>query len=142
MNTLFPLTLTDRLQPAADFYRTLFGFRVVADVGWYVHLRHPDNDAIQIAFIVDDHASVPASHRRAPGGVVITLEVDDAAAHRDTVAEAGHRIHVELRDEEWGQRHFITEDPTGLLVDVVQPIDPSPEFLQRHGSPDTLGSQE
>lgn len=38
---------------------------------------------------------------------------------------------VELQDEEWGQRHFMMEDPTGLLVDVVEQIGPSLDDLGR-----------
>ncbi len=128
MNSLFPLILTDRLEGAAEFYRT-FGLEVVAELDWYVQLQHPDNDAIQIAFISPDHDSVPASHRGAPHGVLITIEVADAAAVRDVVGKAGHPVVVELQDEAWGQRHFMTQDPTGLLVDVVQQLGPVPDGL-------------
>ncbi|HYO19769.1 MAG TPA: VOC family protein [Dermatophilaceae bacterium] len=61
----------------------------------------------------------------------ITIEVADAAAARDRVGAAGHPIMVELQDEEWGQRHFMMEDPTGLLVDVVEQIGPSLDDLGR-----------
>ncbi len=33
-----------------------------------------------------------------------------------------------LRDEPFGQRHFITRDPNGVLIDVITPIEPSPEY--------------
>ncbi|TIL77909.1 MAG: glyoxalase, partial [Mesorhizobium sp.] len=33
-----------------------------------------------------------------------------------------------LRDEPFGQRHFITSDPNGVLIDVIKPIPLSPEF--------------
>jgi uncharacterized glyoxalase superfamily protein PhnB len=125
MNTLFPLILTDRPDHAAGFCRTLFDFEVVADLGWYVQLQHPQNGAVQIAFISDRHDSVPAPFRQVPQGVLVTIEIDDAAAYRVRAGEAGHPIHVDLTDEVWGQRHFITEDPTGLLVDVVQQIEPN-----------------
>lgn len=128
MHSLFPLILTDRLEGAAEFYRTL-GLEVVAELDWYIQLQHPDNDAIQIAFISPDHDSVPASHRGAPQGVLITIEVADAAAVRDLVGAAEHPVVVELRDEVWGQRHFMTQDPTGLLVDVVQQLAPAPDGL-------------
>jgi hypothetical protein len=39
---------------------------------------------------------------------------------------------VSLRDEPWGQRHFITEDPDGVLVDVVTVIPPAPEFVAQY----------
>ena len=33
-----------------------------------------------------------------------------------------------LTDEDFGQRHFITRDPNGVLIDVITPIPPSPEY--------------
>ena len=129
MKTLFPLVITPRGADAVAFYRDLFGMTVVADIGWYVHLQQPDNPSMQLAFIEPGHDSVPGSHRAEPGGVVITLEVDDVDELHARATEMGAPIHVPLRDEEWGQRHFITEDPTGLMVDVVTPIAPSPAFL-------------
>lgn len=140
MHSLFPLILTDRLEPAAEFYRSLFGLEVVAHLDWYVQLQHPDNEAIQIAFISPDHDSVPATHRRPPQGFIITIEVADATALRARAGEAGHRIYLELKDEAWGQRHFMTEDPTGLLVDVVQQIAPSPDFLDLSEPTSSLGT--
>ena len=34
-----------------------------------------------------------------------------------------------LRDEVFGQRHFIAADPNGILVDVITPIEPDPDWL-------------
>ncbi len=41
---------------------------------------------------------------------------------------------VALRDEPHGQRHFITQDPNGVLIDVIRPIPPSAEFAQQYRS--------
>ncbi|MNR60687.1 hypothetical protein D3C85_1822330 [compost metagenome] len=41
---------------------------------------------------------------------------------------AGLPILLPLRDEAFGQRHFITVDPSGVMLDIIQPIPPSPEF--------------
>ena len=51
-------------------------------------------------------------------------------------AALGAEIVYPLRDEVWGQRHFMAKDPNGLLVDVVQLIPPAPEFLREHGLAD------
>jgi hypothetical protein len=29
---------------------------------------------------------------------------------------------LDLKSEKWGQRHFITKDPNGLLIDVIQNV--------------------
>ena len=40
----------------------------------------------------------------------------------------GLPILLPLQDEPWGQRHFITKDPNGVLIDVIKLIAPSKEF--------------
>ena len=45
---------------------------------------------------------------------------------------AGLPILRTLRDEPFGQRHFITADPNGVLIDVIKPIPPSEEFLSQY----------
>ncbi|PFN00621.1 glyoxalase/bleomycin resistance/extradiol dioxygenase family protein, partial [Bacillus cereus] len=34
-------------------------------------------------------------------------------------------LHLPLRNEEFGQRHFITSDPNGVLIDIITIIPPS-----------------
>ncbi len=34
--------------------------------------------------------------------------------------------------QDFGQRHFITSDPNGVLIDVIKPIPPSPEFAAQY----------
>jgi len=143
MKTLFPVVFTDALADASEFYRGLFGFEVVVEISWYVHLCLPTDETIQIAFVASDHYSVPDRFHSQPAGVAISLEFDDVDIVFARAKRLGLPIHVELRDETWGQRHFITEDPTGLMVDVVQPIAPTHEFLLEHGLvDDTVGGTD
>ncbi|MFV2064107.1 MAG: VOC family protein [Chloroflexota bacterium] len=140
MKTLFPVTLTESLTEARDFYVALFGFEVLVEISWYVHLHLPANEGMQIAFVQASHSSVPDAFRGSPAGVAITLEFDDVDVLFARATTMGLPIHVGLRDEEWGQRHFITQDPTGLMVDVAQPIAPSHRFLVENGLLDVAGS--
>lgn len=41
---------------------------------------------------------------------------------------AGLEMPLELRDEDFGQRHFMVTDPNGVLVDVNAPIPPEREL--------------
>ena len=43
------------------------------------------------------------------------------------------------RDEPWGQRHVFCTDPAGTLIDVVQPIPPSSEWLRANGLAEPVG---
>lgn len=133
MKTLYPLVLTEDISKASEFYRSLFGFEQSADIGWYVQLALPLNESAQLALMDITHSSVPVAFRTPPAGVLITIEFDEVDPLYARATELGAPIHVELVDEEWGQRHFMTEDPTGLLVDVVKSIPPSAAFLAEHG---------
>ena len=39
--------------------------------------------------------------------------------------------------EDFGQRHFITADPNGVLIDVITPTPPSAEFAAQY-APEAL----
>jgi hypothetical protein len=47
---------------------------------------------------------------------------------------AGLPIHLEIHSEAFGQRHFITSDPKGVLTDVTQMIPPSEEYARQHAA--------
>ncbi|MEM6730841.1 MAG: VOC family protein [Myxococcota bacterium] len=133
MRCLFPDICSDDLIACRDFYRSLFGFEIVYEIDWYVQMKHPENDALQIAFVRRDHPSVPKGDQATARGVVVTLETDAVDPVYERATDLGFEPVLTLRDEEWGQRHFMLRDPSGLLVDVVQMIDPSPDFLKEHG---------
>jgi uncharacterized glyoxalase superfamily protein PhnB len=133
MRSLFPDICSHDVAAARDFYREVFGFEVTFEIAWYVQMRSPSDPNLQIAFVARDHDSVPASHRRDPQGVLVTIEVDDVDAVHARAVALGVPVVYALRSEVWGQRHFMAEDPHGLLVDVVQLIDASPDFLREHG---------
>ncbi len=44
---------------------------------------------------------------------------------------AGLPILLDIRDEDFGQRHFITADPNGMLIDVIKPIPPQRRITPR-----------
>lgn len=133
MKSLFPDIVSTKLVESRDFYTALFGFRVLFEIDWYIQLEHPDNPTVQIAFVARDHESVSAPLRVDPQGIFITLETDDVDAVHARAQELGLGIVHEIRDEEFGQRRFVTRDPNGLFVDVFTLIPPSTEFARKHG---------
>jgi uncharacterized glyoxalase superfamily protein PhnB len=106
--------------------------KAVFDIDWYIQMQADHDENVQIAFVAKDHPSVPQGFAVAPQGVVITLEFDDVDSVYERARELKLPIAQELRDEEWGQRHFMVEDPNGLLVDVVKMIEPSAEFVENY----------
>jgi uncharacterized glyoxalase superfamily protein PhnB len=135
VKSLFPDICCDDVKEARDFYVALFGFEPVFENAWYAQLRAPHDPDLQIAFVQRDHDSVPTAHRLPPQGVLVTIVVDDAAAlYRRAQTQCAPIVQA-LRDEVFGQRHFMAQDPTGLLVDVVEWIPFAPEFAREHGLP-------
>jgi catechol 2,3-dioxygenase-like lactoylglutathione lyase family enzyme len=125
---LYPVTMSDDPATTAAFYRALLGLQPTYESDWYISLAAPAEDPSSPR----SPATTTASRRvrAAPRGTLVTVEVDDARAIRRRAEELGAPLELELRDEPFGQRHFMVRDPDGLLVDVVQPIAPAPEFAE------------
>ena len=134
MNSLFPVLCTESVSESHSFYKNLFGMQAAFEIDWYVQLQSPDNNSIQIAFVKTDHPSVPERFQDMSAGTIVTLEVEDADRYYSKAKELGLVIEVPLRDEPWGQRHFMVVDPSGVLVDVVKLIEPSKEFTENFQS--------
>lgn len=69
--------------------------------------------------------------------MILNFEVEDVDAEYARLAASGLPILLSLRDEDFGQRHFITADPNGVLIDVITPIPPKGAFAGLY-SPEAL----
>ena len=128
----YPVILTDKVRETADFYRSHFRFSPAFDSDWYVHLQSTEDPSVNIAVLQGDHETVPESGRGSVSGLILNFEVEDVDAVYAEVEAKGLPILLPLRDEAFGQRHFITRDPNGVLIDVIKPIPPSPEFQKQY----------
>jgi catechol 2,3-dioxygenase-like lactoylglutathione lyase family enzyme len=130
----YPVIASTDVARAAAFWTTWFGFETVFEADWYVSLRRPDAPRYELALLDHNHPTLPAAFRgRAVGGLLLNFEVADAdAEYRRLVKGGGLTAELELRSEEFGQRHFIVAGPDGVLADVITPIDPSPEFAAQY----------
>jgi catechol 2,3-dioxygenase-like lactoylglutathione lyase family enzyme len=123
VQSLFPDLCTDDITASRDFYVALLGLRVAFENDWYVQLQSPSDPNLQLAFVRRDHDSVPAPFQAPARGVLVTIETDDVDALHERARALGLPIVYPLRDEPWGQRHFMVADPNGLAVDVVKLIE-------------------
>lgn len=125
---VFPCLCVDDLVRSIVFYRALLDLDVTVDVGWYAEIAGGGGAAATVAFVERGHSSVPPGFDVTRGGVLVSVVVDDATA-ANARAEALHtHFAQELRDEDFGQRHFMVVDPDGFLVDVIETITPSVAF--------------
>ena len=125
----YPVIMTGDVAGTAQFYKDHFRFKPSFESDWYVHLQSSEDEAVNIAILDGDHETVPKDARGRVSGLLINFEVEDVDAEFDRAEASGLPILLPLRDEPFGQRHFITRDPNGVLIDVIKPIPPSEEFL-------------
>ncbi|WP_421725156.1 VOC family protein [Bauldia sp.] len=128
----YPVIMTEKVKETADFYRAHFRFAPTFESDWYVHLQSTEDPSVNIAILDGDHETIPKSGRGRVSGLVLNFEVDDVDAVHAEVTAKDLPILLPLRDEPFGQRHFITRDPNGTLIDVITPIPPSAEFQKQY----------
>jgi catechol 2,3-dioxygenase-like lactoylglutathione lyase family enzyme len=130
----YPVLMTDRMSETVDFYIRYFAFRPLFTTDWYVHLQSGEDEKVNLAVMQAGHPTIPGPKAERAGGLLINFEVDDVDAHHARLLAAGVPIMLALRDEAFGQRHFIAADPNGVLIDVITPIPPSAEFAAAYAA--------
>lgn len=129
----YPVLMTDRVAETARFYETHFRFIRQFDSNWYVHLQSTEDASVNLAVLDRDHATIPVVARgQQASGLLLNFEVDDVDAEYQRAVAQGLPMLLALRDEDFGQRHFIVQDPNGVMIDVIQPIPPSEAFLRQY----------
>ena len=131
LSTMYPVIGTTQIEATKAFYTQHFDFQPTFASDWYVSMIHEQSGA-QLAILDYTHPSVPEGFRKPAQGVIINFEVEDVDSLYSTMQAAGQTIHLPLRDEAWGQRHFIIADPAGLLVDVIKLIPPSGAYAEQY----------
>lgn len=133
VTSYYPVVMTREVAATAAFYQQHFGFVPLFTSDWYVHLQREGEPAVNLAVLDGRHETVPEPARgQVAGGLLLNFEVDDVDAVHARLAAAGLPVLLPLRDEAFGQRHFITRDPNGVLIDVIKPIPPSAEFARMY----------
>ena len=124
----YPVIQVRDVQASARFYVENLNFRAVFDTDWYVHLQSKDDECVNLAILKFDHETIPETARHPTQGLILNFEVSDPDIWFDRANKAKLPILKELCDEDFGQRHFITQDYDGILIDIIKPIPPSAEY--------------
>ncbi len=124
----FPVFIVADLKKAKVFYTENLDFIVAFENEWYLHLATASG--VQVGFMLPDQPTQPTFFHPAYDGrgVIFSLEVADVDAAHAEARERGLKIVLDLRSEDWGQRHFCLEDPNGLHLDIVQAIAPTEAY--------------
>ncbi len=112
---IVPDVSADDPQKVAEFYKDLFGFKVVMDGDWIVTLAAEGQSPLQLTIASQGGSGTPVPD--------MTIEVQDVEALYEAAHGAGHPIPYALTDEPWGVRRFYVRDPAGNVVNVMQHLD-------------------
>lgn len=132
LSSFYPVICTERVKESKEFYTSYFNFDITFENEWYVSLVMNYGGKFQLAFVDYRHSSLPSGFQNPAQGLLLNFEVEDVAAEYKRLKRAGLPILLDLRDEEWGQRHFITSDPNGILIDVIKMIPPTNEYADAY----------
>jgi len=134
ISSFYPVILTEKVAVTADFYTKHFGFEVVFEADWYVSLKMPNEvTPFELAILNASHPTIPSKFQSNVNGLILNFEVDDVDAEYERLIH-GSKLPLELdiRSEEFGQRHFITSDPSGVLIDIITIIPPTNEYSDQY----------
>ncbi|MFI1016186.1 VOC family protein [Streptomyces sp. NPDC020965] len=133
LTSFYPVIATSRIQESVDFYTRLMGFETTFAADWYVSLRHADDPSRELALLDHTHPTIPEGYRTPVSGLLLNFEVDDVDAEwQRLVVLEGLTPRLELRSEDFGQRHFIVTDPNGVLIDLITEIPPTAEYADNY----------
>ncbi|MCM6776009.1 VOC family protein [Nocardia sp. CDC159] len=129
LQSFYPVIGTTRLIESRDFYTRWLGFGITFETDWYISLRRPGAVEYELALLDPAHPTIPEGYRQPVRGLLLNFEVDDVDAEWERLVVAGGlRAELPIRTEEFGQRHFIVADPSGVLIDVITEVPPSAEY--------------
>lgn len=111
---------------SAEFLTRHFGFEVELEADGFVSLRHPDGTANLIFLRTGLPTFKPADRAGAAGeGLLVAFEVDDLDTAFETIRAAGAEVVTPPETEPWGERYCQFADPNGIVVQLVQWLQPS-----------------
>jgi len=129
----YPLITVKQLGDSRDFFVKYFDMSIVFEASWVAMLSRKEAGPIVLGLMTPDHPSKPPGPGAFDGkGMILTFQVGDAAAKHKRLQVAGAPIVYGLAVEPWGQKRFMVQDPSGILVDVVEQIEPAAGFWEKY----------
>ena len=128
----YPVIMTNDVVQTVAFYEKHFRFEALFTSDWYVHLQSKEDEHVTLAILDGQHSTIPAVGRGTVSGLLLNFEVEDVDAVYEELRASGLPILKDICDEDFGQRHFITADPNGVLIDIIKPIPPNEAFAAQY----------
>ena len=121
--------VTDRPSVVAAFYMQYFDLQIGLDLGWFVTLRRGTADW-ELAICERGHPTVPAAVSALTECTnVFGFIVEDVDKIAAALVAGDVQLETEPVTEVFGQRHFFVRDPAGTWIDVIQLVEPDPDWV-------------
>ena len=113
--------ITEKLAETKTFYTKILGFGVTFENEFYLLLHTPDKSD-EISFLLPNHPSQQPIFQKKfnDQGMYLTIEVDDVDKIYAEIKKKKVDVKIDIRNEEWGDRHFAIQDPNGIGIDIVK----------------------
>lgn len=113
---------TSKVHECKAFYTQHFDFAVKLEIEGFVVLEHKRSPNYELLFCIPNSPFVnPIFHPEFNGqGAILQMEVKDVEAEFQRTKNRGIPIKVPLVNEQVNGHHFTIQDPSGLLIDIVQ----------------------
>jgi uncharacterized glyoxalase superfamily protein PhnB len=124
IETVFNVITSKKIKESVDFYTSNFGFEVIADLDWYVHLKHIPS-GMELAFMEPNHPSQGRIFQKELNaeGLILSFQVKDVKKEYEDIKERKIPISFDLKEEQWGQIHFGILDPNKISIDIVEHLE-------------------
>ncbi|QRG66529.1 VOC family protein [Brevibacillus choshinensis] len=134
ISSSYPVILTQQVSDTAKFYIDSFGFVSTFESDWYVSLKNDQSGhSFELAILDAAHSTIPEGYRQPTTGLILNFEVENVdAEYNRLIVQSRLPLHLDIRDEAFGQRHFITSDPNGVLLDIITVIPPTEAFSSQY----------
>ncbi|MGV0924065.1 VOC family protein [Empedobacter tilapiae] len=112
--------ITEKLKETKKFYTEILDFGISFENEFYI-LLHTPNHSSEISFLLPNHPSQQPIFQTAFNGkgMYLTIEVENVNLVYEQLKNKGVPIEIEIRNEDWGDRHFAIMDPNGIGIDIV-----------------------
>lgn len=128
--SLYPVIMSKDIQSEGTFFKELFDFQETFSTDWYISLI---SDGFELAIVDGTHETIPEDFRLKSQGVIINIEVDNVdEAYNKIMHRKDISVSLDIKSEDFGQRHFIIKSPSELMIDVIQIIPPTAEFADKY----------
>jgi uncharacterized glyoxalase superfamily protein PhnB len=120
---IVPNLSSEAFATSRDFYEAMFDLVLSVELDdWYVQLMVESEPTLNIGFVKPGHELL-AGRTPSPGsyGVVLTIHVDDVDVAYERAKQLGEIV-AEIRNEDYGQRHFLMVDPNGIVLNVMSAL--------------------